>query len=253
MIGEQKHKVHKVHATHTNSRETVLQLMKSVNLSQTLRFLLDSTFPDHHLAVQFGRLMADCPILRTKFLGSTTFEVPHTGNVEHEGTQFARVRVGRELRIRRIPRDVILQDKEELVTLWEQTYEVRLLEGMKLRVQYWNTMTGIVNIHNHARMISFPVGAIVAVRATKSYPARSYNHIRRIITLSVGALTRCFFTMERLQMVPMSGSQPAPYEVFQSSGEMLLLTLRDIEPENLHFVQRSPTSWWRNSYLTHFL
>lgn len=94
MIGEQKHKVHKLHAMHTNSQETILQLMKAVNLSQTLRFLLDSTFLDHHLASQFSRLMAACPILRTKFLGSTTFETPHVGNVDHEGTSYARIRVG---------------------------------------------------------------------------------------------------------------------------------------------------------------
>jgi len=253
MIGEQKHKVHKAHATHTNSRETVLQLMKAVNLSQTLRFLLDSTFSDHHLAAQFTRLMTECPILRTKFLGSTTFDAPRTGNVEHERTPFARVRVRQELRSRQIPRDVILQDRDDLVALWEETYEVRLLRGMKLRVQYWSSMTGIINIHDHARTISFPVGAIVALRTTKSLPTRSYNRIQRIITLSVGTLTRCFFTVERLAIVSLSESQPAPYEVFQLSSERLLLTLQDIEPENLHFVRRSPTTWWRNSYVTHFL
>lgn len=156
------------------------------------------------------------------------------------------------LRVRQIPRDVILQDRKDLVDLWEHIFEVRL-HGMKLRLQYWSSMTGITNIHDHSRMISFPVGSIVAVRALRSHQTRSYSQLHRIITLSVGSLTRCFFTVEPLAMVPVTEPSPSPYEVFQLSGERLLLPLQDIEPENHHFVQRSPTSWWRNSYLTHFL
>jgi hypothetical protein len=99
--GEQKHKVAKIHAPHTNGRETVLQLTKSVNSSQTTWFILDGTFPDHPFTMQFNKVVTMCPMLRERFLGvSTSAEDPSTHKepsnaVDSSGTPFELIRVGR--------------------------------------------------------------------------------------------------------------------------------------------------------------
>lgn len=71
MVGEQKHKVFKQHATHTNSRENDVQLLRATNTSQTLRFLLDGTF-DHsypRVSKQLRGITQSCPFLKQRFLG----------------------------------------------------------------------------------------------------------------------------------------------------------------------------------------
>ena len=227
-----------------------LQLLKAVNLQQTLRLLLDDSFPDHPLAPQFNRLMSVCPVLRTKFLGATVFEEPNPGNVEHEGTPFARIRVVSQIPLRKVPIAQVQLDKSNLIGLWEHAYQVRLLPGMRLRVQYWEKLTGILNINNHTRKLSVPVGSMVA---TRSNGERAYHRVRRIITLSVGELTRCFLMVEELVRAPSAEIPAAPYDVFETSGATFLLTLREIDTENLHFVQRTDNSWWWNPFVTHFL
>jgi len=69
MLGEQKHKIHKTHAPHTKDR--VLQLMKNVNVQQTIRIMLDNVFIHHELTSQLQRILTSCPVLRHRFLGST--------------------------------------------------------------------------------------------------------------------------------------------------------------------------------------
>jgi hypothetical protein len=68
VMGEQKHKVFKQHAGHTNSHETDLQLLKLINTTQTIRFLLDDTFPDLAISKQVQNIVKKYSTLKVRFL-----------------------------------------------------------------------------------------------------------------------------------------------------------------------------------------
>ena len=49
----------------------------------------------------------------------------------------------------------------------------------------------------------------------------------------------------------------APYDVYtfdrMQEGYMEVLAVSELEPMNIHFVQKSEDSWWWNPYTSHFL
>ena len=200
MIGEQKHKIAKAHAPHTNSRETELQLLKIVNLLQTMWFLLDNAFAGHPLAVQFQGVRAS-PTLQKQLLGATSFEKPLPGNIQSDGTLYARIRAVCGVPPCNIPRAVYDKDRELIGAAWTKEYGTTLHPRMKYTIRYYGKMTAIRNADNHTRKISVQVGGFVVGRRRPEDSngdwERSFSRVNKIITLTVGTLSRCFFCGER--------------------------------------------------------
>jgi hypothetical protein len=251
MIGEQKHKIHKVHAPHTNSRDTELQLLKAVNLSQTIRFMLDGVHSSHQLSDQFERIVGVCPVLRNKFLGASQFLKPVPGNIESDGV-FARSRVGLPLSTRTIPAKTQLCDSEALLHAWNRVYKVRVTMLMIRRFSYWSRMTCQYNHHNHIRKLSMWAGGFVVHTSTKVF-----YQIVRITSISIGEIQRGFLICRRLIRDEEQEANYAPYDVYTldmtQEGYLEVLTVSELEPMNVHFVRKSEDSWWWNPHTTHFL
>jgi len=251
MIGEQKHKIHKVHAPHTNSRDTELQLLKSVNLSQTIRFMLDGVHSTHQLSIQLGRIVRACPVLRNRFLGVSQFQEPGRGNIESEGS-FTQCRVGLSVSRHTIPAKTQLLNSEVLLDTWNRVYNVRITMSMIRRVSYWGRMTFQYSYYNHIRKISMRVGEFVRHISTKVF-----YQIIWITSLSIGGIQRGFLLCRRLVRTVEQEVNEAPYDVYTfdriQEGHTEVLAVFELDPMNVHFVQKSKDSWWWNPYTTRFL
>lgn len=259
MIGEQKHKIHKAHAPHTNSRDRVLQLMKNVNLQQTIRMMLDNVFSHHAPSSQLQRILINCPILRHKFLGSTTPNTTKQGNIIVDHAEVIRGRVGLSLALRSIHRNTQRTDTELLAKMWLELEEVTALPGMKLSYQYWQKATMQLNAGNHIRKISIPIGSIIshgADTATRTNQPRFFR-VERIASVTYGSARRCMLLVHPLKRKPELESPVAPYQVFvlatRDQDLVEVLPLQNVRLENLHFVRRDPVSWWWNPFVIHFL
>jgi len=123
MIGKQKHKVFKIHAPNTNSQDTEQEHLKAINLSQTIRFMLDRTHLKHSQAEQINRIVSQCEVLRTRFLGATEFTNVRTGNVCADGTGYVQLHVGLPIPRSRIPARVVQSDTIAVIAVWEQSYD----------------------------------------------------------------------------------------------------------------------------------
>jgi hypothetical protein len=251
MIGEQKHKIHKAHAAHTNSKDTELQLLKMVNLSQTMRFMLNGVHSSNELSVQFERIVGSCPVLRNKFLGTSHFQEPEPGNIESEGV-FTQSRVGLPLLTRTIPFKTQLQDREALLAAWDRVYKVRITILMTTRFSYWGRMTCHYNYHCHIHKLSMSIDGFLRHRSTKEF-----YRIVRIASISLGEMHRGFLICRRLIRAEDQKISHAPYDVFTfnttQEDDVEVLAVSELEPMNVHFVQKSEDCWWWNPYTTHFL
>jgi hypothetical protein len=251
MIGEQKHKVHKAHAPHTNSRDRVLQLLTAVNLSQTMRFMLDGNFPDKVIALQLNRIVSLCPVLRTKFMGSTNFTEPNPGSVAIDPGKslFASVRVQKPISGKKIAQNVKLYDCIALIDAWKRVHGDQLFISMKLRFDYWQKMTGIRNELNHTRKVAFHVEGFVAKLSAHA----SFYRIKRIVTLTIAGHTRCFLVCTEMIREVESELDYAPYDVLREGSRTQVFSIEEIVPQNMHVPRRNATSWWWNPYVNHFL
>jgi hypothetical protein len=252
MIGEQKHKVHKAHAPHTNSNDRVLQLLKAVNLSQTMRFMLDGNFPNNTIALLLNEIVSQCPVLRNKFIGSTTFTEPKPGNiaVEPGKSLFARARVGKHISSRKLDKAVKLEDCNAIIAAWQTLYGDQLFIRMRLCFEYWAKMTGIRNESNHTRKVAVRIGGFVAKQSVQA----SFYRVVRIVTLTISGHTRCFLICTEMVRDMEAELTCAPYDIFrEGSNRTHVLSIEEIVPENMHVLKRNATSWWWNPYVNHFL
>jgi hypothetical protein len=250
MIGEQKHKVHKAHAPHTNSKDRVLQLLKAVNLSQTMRFMLDGNFPDSSIAQQLNQIVDQCPVLRNKFIGSTSFTEPKPGSIAIDAGKslFASARVGKPISSSKVETAVKLKDCNAIIVAWKRLYGDHIFIRMKLQFEYWEKMTGIRNESNHTRKIAVRVGGFVASKEACFY------RILRIVTLTISRHTRCFLICTEMVRDFEAEMSCAPYDVLrEESSQTHVLSIEEIVPQNLHIPKRNASSWWWNPYVNHFL
>jgi len=247
--GEQKHKVAKIHAPHTNGRETVLQLTKSVNSSQTMRFIFDGTFPDHPFTIQLNKVVTMCPMLRERFLGvSTSAEDPSTHKepsnaVDSSGTPFELIRVGNHLKY--IKQEHKEADIPHVIQAYHSEYGTSLSAGMKFQCLYWAKITARFNDDGHTRRVSLRVSSFVR-------RAESFYQIDKIITLRMGTQTRCFLICTPLIREASKEYCDAPYAVYKRADGAVCFGLKTIKAENLHFVEKSLGSWWWNPYIIYF-
>jgi hypothetical protein len=253
MIGEQKHKVHKAHAPHTNSKDRVLQLLKAVNLSQTMRFIIDGNFRDHPIALQLVEIVEQCPVLRTKFMGSTCFTDPKPGSIAIDAGKslFASARVGKPISSSKIAREYKLSDCQSIIAAWKTLYGDQLFMRMNLQFEYWDKMTGIRNEFNHTRKISIHTGGFVAKRQVTGEV--HFFRVGRIVTISIGGHTRCFLVCSLMVRMVEAELSCAPYDVLREGEQMEVLSIEEIVPENIHVLKRDASSWWWNPYVNRFL
>jgi len=258
MIGEQKHKVHKAHAPHTNSKDRALQLLMNVNLCHSIRMILDEVFPYHTLSQQLLRILDGCPVLSTKFINSTHCREDnlHRRSVTLKGDaalQHAHVATSGGI-VRRTERQ---WDQEQILKAWQRHYNVRLIQGMRVKLQYWGKVTGRVDDMQHTRRISNSIGGFVSVSAPENgVVRRSFYRVLRIVTLQYGSAFRCFFVVQCLQWAFCYETIAAPYRVYEEPSEnavISVLCIEEVDPVNVHFVARGETSWWWNPFIVHFL
>jgi hypothetical protein len=255
MIGEQKHKIHKAHALHTNSKDRVLQLLKSVNLGQTMRSILDKVYPDHPVAIQLNDIVDECPILRTKFLGSTSFSTATTKlsniTIDAGRSKFATARVGLPVSARLIFNDMKRMDTARVIAGWEKLYGDALSSRLKLKIEYWGIFSGTRDEAEHAKKISIRTGGFVARIGSVGLPL--FYRVKRILSIGIGSEKRCFLVATRMERDESLEVSYAPYDVFQEGEVEALLSIEELSPRNIHFVARTPNTWWWNPYVTSFL
>lgn len=250
MIGEQKHKVHKNHAPHTNSRGTELQLVKSVNMSQTMRFLLDNAYIDNNFQTQFQRIVTSCPNLVKKFLGSSSAAAnKKSGSVDTTGSMFTNIRG--VVRVRRVEAKTRDADFLMLKSCWEMIHRVAILPSMKLHLEYFNKMTVKYQQGQHTREFGVLIGGFVVSRSEP----RVFFRVERITTLSIETLVRMFLVVQRLHRMEDEEVMHAPYDVFAIDTKYVAcaLSVNEVEPMCVHMVQKSGNSWWWNPYVTRFI
>jgi len=253
MIGEQKHKIFKLHAPHTNSRGTELQLLKAVNLSQTIRFIIGGIYDNHPIAVQIHRIVSQCDVLRTQFLGAPQFTEPEPGNVTADGTGYSRLRTGIPVPRSRLPIHAFNIDKSAILGVWELAYGIQLPKGLKIKIQYWSRLTGIFDNKGHTRSVSFALDGFVSTRSGSVI--QSFNLVHRILTATVGTLTKVFLLVEEVRRDTDRETISAPYDLFVLTGDAFMLPIEAVEPCNLHFVrcEEGASGWWWNNHVTSFL
>jgi hypothetical protein len=279
--GEQMHAAPKRHASHTNNKERILQLESAVNHVQTMRHVADGAFPSHAFTAQFNRVVDACPILKERFLGASSgsnSEEPQTDRiirdlnnddvcgddvdivgsisnaaVDCSGSGFKHMKVGTPLK------RVLATTKAENIPLildaCEREYHLTIFPGMSYRIHFWQRITAQHDDSNHTRTISLRIGSFVRylpLDQSTPQPSIPFFRIARIVTLTLGTQRRCFLVCSVLDRAFDEEWSEAPYEVYKEVLEKVCFSVRSVAPENLHFVSKTPTSWWWNPYIVNF-
>jgi hypothetical protein len=252
MIGEQKHKIFKAHAPHTNSRDTALQLLKAINTSQTVRFMLDGVYPDHPLSAQLIRIADTCPTLLHFFLGASRSYEPDNGNAYTDNSCFVRVRACCAISSRKtISGHVRSLDAVASQHAYQRLYGVHITQSMRPKFEYFQKITCELNQNHHVRKMSFPVGGFLV-----DIHSKEFYHILRILSMRIGpGQHRLFLVVQRLRRNESEECFMAPYDVFcnEDDDHIEVKGLPDLEPMNIHMVRKTASSWWYNSFVTNFL
>lgn len=243
MMGEQKHKVFKQHAQHTNSHENDLQLLKAINISQTLRFIFDGTFRNSEshsrISVQVRKVVGKCPILRERFLGFRGAAKPSflgeagsqesqclgidVSGIDISGSLFLSSRTGSPVALTRIQTTDKQSNLVALQNVYQQEYNINLQSHSALRpkVHYWAYFTGQPSRRSHEfdGQHQFRVRIEWFVRLRDNLGAHSFYRVRRIFTVTIGTLVRVFFVLGVLQRDMSQEIEAAPYRVFKNSGQ----------------------------------
>lgn len=259
MMGEQKHKIFKQHAAHTNSHENDFQLLKVINTSQTIRFLLDGTFNSSSPAIseQVQGIVQRCPTLKLRFLGRALAEgdidptQPAHPGIEVSGTLLKSCKTGLPVALR----SVVLENKEmdlsSLEVLYKNEYQATLSPRMFYKVHYWGCLTGKPRDNLHEGQHSFRVilGGFVRLRDD----VFAFYRVERIMTVTIGTMVRAFLVLRIMERDITEEVGIAPYPVFNHSPNVILVGIRRLDPVILHFVSKGPGSWWHNPFVPYFL
>lgn len=262
MMGEQKHKVFKQHAQHTNSKENDLQLLRSVNTSQTIRFMLDGAFDKSNpiISQQLRHVVTLCPKVRTRYLGHRedpgTVEPPTA--VEHSGfnlsgTLLRSAKTGCAIPFHSIPLKERESDLEQISVRYREEEGVAIVRQMRAKVHYWGYLTGEATKktreYDGQHIYHVKPGGFVRLREEPF----SFYLVKRILTISVGTYVKTYFVLDVLKRDIALEIEAAPYPVFTTSNDALTVSIRRIDPVVFHFVTKSPNSWWFNPYVPYFM
>lgn len=263
-MGEQKHKVFKQHAPHTNSKENDLQLLQSINLSQTLRYTIDGVYSSNkqymHISTAVSNVLHACPRLRTNVLGKPPAEKPDLeelsggakkATVESEYSPFVYARVGLKLTARTMRQS---QDVKRIVECYKAYHHVDLEVVKKWAHRYWSTFTGT---SGGERQKMYANRTIIRVSFGDGDPGiPQFALIKRILTVEIGQMNRVMFDIILLRRSAEEEYWAAPYAVYSAldnRGQRIppaLVPIQCIVPGRLHFVTKLPEeSWYHNDLL----
>lgn len=264
MMGEQKHKIFKIHASHTNSRDADLQLMKATNTLQTIRFLLDDAFKTSAPGItqQLHDVVNKCPTLRTRFLGAKIFggnedEESHERQscyeIDHSGSLMQGARTGLAITFKSELISDADYDLSVLRSAYKKEYGIELHPNTRLRVRYWGYFSADRYIGGCSTAARFSVKPMNITRLRDEY---CVHRVKRILTVTVDSVVRVFFVVVPVRRAPAQENILAPYQVYQEpslDATCMMVGIRRIDPTVLHFVNKGEGSWWFNPYVPHFL
>ncbi|KAI5839594.1 hypothetical protein DFP73DRAFT_598577 [Morchella snyderi] len=280
MMGEQKHKIFKAHAPHTNSTNNDLQLLKMINTSQTLRFMLDGTFGSLSVAIQTQEIIRGCPTLKGFVAGSQDFsgaveesdETPVSGeakldqavpDLEDSQSSIQASKIGKPLPVGNIALYTRTKDYSRMISLYKTEYGISLTPGTRIKVKYWGYFAGEPRPHGgKTRRFQIQLGEFVQLLGDEH--TTSYYQLQRIMTTTVGSMSRVFFVLQSLERVSKEEIAIAPYPVLKSPADTNnaynMVGIERIKPVVLHFVKKRDASgpggentWWHNPYVPYFL
>jgi hypothetical protein len=247
-----------------------------------MRHVADGTFPSHAFTAQLNRVVDACPLLKARFVGASsgaTSDKPQadqdcivrdpnnddvcaddidtvgtsidSGTVDSAGSGFNHIKVGSPST--RIPTTTKARDIPQILDACKQEYHLTIFPGMSYRIHFWQRITAQHDDSTHTRTISLRVGGFV--RSTPQ-PSRSISFFKivRIVTLTLGTRRLCFLICAVLDRAFDEEWSEAPYEVYKEVSEKapVCFSVRSVAPDNLHFVPKTPTSWWWNPYIVNF-
>lgn len=263
MLGEQKHKIFKQHAAHTNSKDSDFQLLKAINTTQTIRFLLDGAYklsaPD--ISKQVRNVVDRCPILKVRFLGRASAEseqsLPNmrSGRVDTDGTLLKSAKTGRPITLKTVSAANQDLDLELLSAYYKDVLGTTLVKNMRYKIHYWGYLSGktqersVYEGYHHLFRLSTPRGF---VRLRDDTPSTFY-YVHRIMTLTIGTSVSIFLILEALQRDAAMEAAAAPYPVYKETAQFIIAELKRVDPTILHFVNRGPKTWWWNPFIPHFM
>lgn len=257
MMGEQKHKVFKQHATHTNSRENDLQLLKATNTSQTLRFLLDGTFDNSYprISRQLLEVVEKCPILKQRFLGCKETPLAETNQcsgIEVTGSMLRTSKTGSPVTLKSIGSEDKANDERRVLPLYREEYGVALHTG-NYKIHYWGYFSGepvaLSREYDGQHRFRLKVNWFMRLRGQPF----SFYRLKRIFTVTVGTMIRVFFVLEALERDTAQELEAAPFPVFKVTESYSVVSICKVDPTMFHFVSKGNGSWWFNPFVPHFL
>lgn len=266
MIGEQKHKIFKAHAPHTNQKENELQLLRAINLSQSVRHVVEGTYNTSKekdyadMTASVNDLLSLCPLLKQKFIGTHAMvaidqpqhaEGPMQAKIDFEHTEFHRIHASKPIDTRNTPQIVKADDCERVLICYAQAYGI---ETQGLRPKFsWHNFCTAANNHDPVDRQKFRVGGFFQDRGGNFY------RIDQVITATHGSLTRVFFDTSELTKATETQSRHRhmQYTVY-TLGDRRILSLIDVLPGRLHMVPiynppAQPSSWFFNPMVPKFI
>lgn len=262
MMGEQKHKIFKAHATHINSKDSVMQLMRATNTSQTIRFILDGAFKTSSPAIsrQVIDVVNRCPTLQKRFLGAKLHdkeeldEEPNScTGIECSNSLMVNPRTGRHLPRKSISSADILHDAGALRSVYRSEYDTEIHSNTPLKVNYWGYFAGDIQDTSKPKGPRFSIGVGGFLRFQDE--PFSFHCVSRIFTVTIGTMVRVFFVLDVVERDPDQETGISPYRVFRlpTDAATRIVGIRKIDPTILHFVSKCGGTWWFNPYVPHFL
>ncbi|KAF8465570.1 hypothetical protein BDZ91DRAFT_224827 [Kalaharituber pfeilii] len=168
--------------------------------------------------------------------------------VEHDGSLFTFARVGKQYAAKNIAEK---NDFESIAIIYQQTTGIdpRIIRKEYI-LRYWASFSGIFDISDKHR---FCPGSIVATTESTI----QFVFIERIISMTIGPLSRVFFDVTPLRRNPEEEFWAAPYHVYTRKSidlgndiPRIILPLNSIKPGRFHFVTKiKDVSWWYNDLL----
>lgn len=270
-MGEQKHKVFKQHAGHTNSHETDLQLLKLINTSQTVRFLLDGVYEvserSHNISKQVQGVVEACPTLKARFLGRALAEEDGIRDgMQQSGptsTTYAGIDVSNSLLISAkagrpvTAKSVAIRDRESdikaLYELYKIDHGIVVDNSMRPKIHYWKYLSGKPALDSRTdgqHNFRVLVGGFIRLRSDSTV----FYRVESIMTLTIGFLRRAYLVVVQMRRNGAEEIDVAPFPVLTlAATERIIINVKEVDPVILHFITKSANSWWYNPFVPHFI
>lgn len=230
-------------------------MMKSINTSQTIRFILDGTFTQSSPVITsiVQSVVEQCPTLRNKFIGvpnQIETEDMHEGTIDYTSSILHNCTLGKPIPARNFTKE----EQASLLQMVDTAYKKDQgfgLEGMKCKVKYWGLFSGTKS-KCRAKRYRVRIDDFLSLRNDS---IDCLYRLKIIISVSVGTLCRVFFGIRKLTRDSSQEISAAPYKVYSEDTDIdiFFVGISRIEGEDVHFVSKGTDCWWHNPFVTNFL